>query len=88
MRLTAAEQNQIFIPKDFAHGFLALTERVQFLYKCSELYDPGDEHGIVWNDPALKIEWGLAQPLVSPKDAALPSLAAMLPELLPVYSAG
>jgi dTDP-4-dehydrorhamnose 3,5-epimerase len=87
VRLSAAEQNQIFIPKGFAHGFLAITERVQFLYKCSEFYDPGDEYGIVWNDPALKIEWGEALPLVSPKDAALPSLAAMPRELLPVYSA-
>ena len=53
MLLSAEKQNQIFIPAGFAHGFSALTDTVQFLYKCSDFYDPGDEHGILWNDPDL-----------------------------------
>lgn len=85
VRLSADAQNQVFIPKGFAHGFVALTERVQFLYKSSNFYKPLDEHGIAWNDPALDIKWGIAEPLVSQKDSLLPSLATVPRELLPVY---
>jgi dTDP-4-dehydrorhamnose 3,5-epimerase len=85
--LSAERQNQIFIPKGFAHGFLALTESVQFLYKCSDFYDPASEHGIAWNDPDLAIAWGVANPLVSDKDANYPTLAAAPREFLPRYSA-
>lgn len=83
--LSAEEQNQIFIPKGFAHGFLALTEQVQFVYKCSDFYDRADEHGIAWNDPTLQINWGNIQPFLSEKDLSLPQLAAVSPDLLPVY---
>lgn len=83
--LSAAEQNQIYIPPGFAHGFLALTDRIQFLYKCSDFYDPADERGIAWNDPDLRIEWNIAEPLVSAKDSSLPTLAGMAREFLPVY---
>jgi dTDP-4-dehydrorhamnose 3,5-epimerase len=81
--LSAREQNQIYIPAGFAHGFVALTERVQFLYKCSDFYDPADERGILWNDPALNISWGMANPLISEKDAKNPTLSCVLPEDFP-----
>jgi dTDP-4-dehydrorhamnose 3,5-epimerase len=83
--LSASEQNQIYVPAEFAHGFLAVSETVQFLYKCSDFYDPKDEHGIVWNDPTLNIKWGAAQPFLSPRDAAFPKLADIAKELLPQY---
>jgi dTDP-4-dehydrorhamnose 3,5-epimerase len=83
--LSAEKQNQIYIPAGFAHGFVARTDAVQFLYKCSNFYDPDDEHGIIWNDPDLAISWGLSNPLISEKDAKYPSLAATKPELLPRY---
>jgi dTDP-4-dehydrorhamnose 3,5-epimerase len=83
--LSAKEQNQIYIPAGFAHGFLALAEPTQFLYKCSDLYDAADEHGVLWNDPALAISWGLGSPLISEKDARLPKLADVPRELLPRY---
>ena len=83
--LSAERQNQIFIPRGFAHGFLALSETVQFLYKCSDFYDPASEYGIVWNDPALAIAWGIANPLVSEKDAKYSTLAAVPREFLPTY---
>jgi dTDP-4-dehydrorhamnose 3,5-epimerase len=85
--LSAREQNQIYIPAGFAHGFVALTEVVQFLYKCSDFYAPGDEYGIMWNDPDLKIRWDASNPLISEKDAAYPKLADVPPELLPKYPA-
>jgi dTDP-4-dehydrorhamnose 3,5-epimerase len=75
----------IYIPRGFAHGFLALTDSVQFLYKCSDFYDRADEHGVLWNDPALRINWGIAAPLVSEKDSKLPTLADVPRDLLPRY---
>ena len=84
--LSAEKQNQIFIPAGFAHGFLTLTESVQFLYKCSDYYDPADEHGILWSDPDLAISWGNSEPLISDKDAKNSTLSAMPREFLPQYT--
>ena len=85
--LSAKEQNQVYIPVGFAHGFLALTESVQFLYKCSDFYDPMDEHGLLWNDPDLNIAWGIVRPMVSEKDASYSKLAEIPRTLLPRYTA-
>jgi dTDP-4-dehydrorhamnose 3,5-epimerase len=83
--LSSDTQNQIYIPAGFAHGFLALTDGVQLLYKCSDYYAPGDEYGILWNDPAIAIEWGIIDPVLSTKDANNPTLSSVPPELLPRY---
>jgi dTDP-4-dehydrorhamnose 3,5-epimerase len=83
--LSASTCNQVYIPVGFAHGFLALTETVQFLYKCSEFYDPADEHGIIWNDPGLEITWRATNPLVSEKDRKHATLTDVPNELLPQY---
>jgi dTDP-4-dehydrorhamnose 3,5-epimerase len=83
--LSAKAQNQVYIPAGFAHGFLALTETVQLLYKCSDFYEPTDEHGVLWNDPGLGIAWGVSNPLVSEKDEKYPTLAATPREFLPRY---
>jgi dTDP-4-dehydrorhamnose 3,5-epimerase len=85
--LSAETQNMIYIPVGFAHGFLALSESVQFLYKCSDFYDRADERGILWNDPALNISWGVAAPLVSEKDRKLSTLADVPRDLLPRFHA-
>src|SRR4029077_7477496 len=85
IRLSAKEQNQVYIPAGFAHGFLALTDTVQFLYKCTDFYDPSDELGILWNDPDLNISWGITDAVVSEKDANCPRLSQMPRELLPEY---
>jgi dTDP-4-dehydrorhamnose 3,5-epimerase len=84
--LSAERQNQIYIPRGFAHGFLTVSDTAQFLYKCSDFYDPASEHGIIWNDPDLAIAWDAANPLVSEKDAKYSTLAAMPREFLPHYS--
>ena len=84
--LSAENQNQIYIPRGFAHGFLALTERVQFLYKCSDFYDAADEHTILWSDPEIGIAWGVTSPLVSEKDRRASPLARLPRELLPRYA--
>jgi dTDP-4-dehydrorhamnose 3,5-epimerase len=81
--LSAEMQNQIFIPAGFAHAFLALSDTVQFIYKCSDFYDPQGEYGILWSDPALGVEWGIKNPLVSDKDARFTPLANVPRHLLP-----
>ena len=64
---------------------MVVSEVVQFLYKCSEFYDPKDERGIVWNDPDLGISWGIDDPVLSPRDAASPRLADIPKAMLPRY---
>jgi dTDP-4-dehydrorhamnose 3,5-epimerase len=83
--LSDREQNLIYIPAGFAHGFLALTDSAQFLYKCTDYYEPSDEHGIAWNDPDIGVAWGITYPLLSPKDANYPTLATAPRECLPHY---
>ena len=83
--LSAKDQNQIYVPAGFAHGFLALTETVQFLYKCSDFYDSSDEHGLLWSDPDLNISWNITSPLVSAKDSQYLKLADVPSELLPRF---
>jgi dTDP-4-dehydrorhamnose 3,5-epimerase len=84
--LSAERQNQIYIPAGFAHGFLALTDTVNFLYKCSDYYHPEDERGVLWSDPGLKISWGIESPNVSERDGHLPNLSAIPREFLPRYT--
>ncbi len=55
--LSEEKKRQLFIPEGFAHGFLALTEIVEFTYKCSDYYHPNDEGGITWNDSDIAIDW-------------------------------
>lgn len=71
VRLSAENKKQFFIPKNFAHGFLVLSETAEFAYKCSDFYHPGDEGGIAWNDPEIGIDWPLqdeAALIISEKD--------------------
>lgn len=85
--LSAENKHQIYLPKGFAHGFLVLSEEAEFLYKCSDFYDPASERGIHWADPELGIEWPLSDPILSPKDRGYPRLAEIAAEFLPEYKA-
>lgn len=55
--LSEENKKQFFIPKNFAHGFLVLSDYAEFCYKCTDFYHPGDEGGMAWNDPEIGIEW-------------------------------
>lgn len=55
--LSAENRRQFFIPRGFAHGFLVLSDVAEFCYKCDDVYHPGDEGGIMWNDPEVGIKW-------------------------------
>ena len=69
--LTAENFLQLLVPKGLAHGYLTLTDNVEFLYKVDDVYAPDCDSGIVWNDPDLAVDWGIDDPVLSPKDAAL-----------------
>lgn len=66
--LSAENNTQFFIPAGFAHGFVALEEGTIFQYKCSGFYNKASECCLLWNDPILNIDWGVKNPLLSPKD--------------------
>lgn len=83
--LSSENRRQLFIPEGFAHGFCVLSETVDFFYKCTDLYHPGDDHVILWSDPALGIDWPVKDPLLSAKDSRQLSLKDVPQELLPVY---
>ena len=55
--LSAENKKQFFIPKNFAHGFVVLSDTAEFAYKCTDFYHPGDEGGLAWNDPEIGIKW-------------------------------
>ncbi len=81
--LSEENHHQLFIPAGFAHGFCVLSDEVDFVYKCSDVYRPDDEYGIRWDDPDLGIEWPEKDTIVSSKDRALPLLSAVPAESLP-----
>jgi len=70
-RLSADNRRMMWVPPGLAHGFLVLSERAEFLYKTTDYYAPEHERSLLWNDPAIGIDWPLAgEPLLKPKDAA------------------
>jgi dTDP-4-dehydrorhamnose 3,5-epimerase len=83
--LSAENARQLYIPEGFAHGFCVLSETARVYYKCTDLYAPKEERGIVWNDPSLQIAWPVASPILSDKDRAYPYLAEVEETDLPSY---
>ena len=70
-------KRMLYVPEGFAHGFATLEDAI-FFYKCSSEYHPGHEAGIKWNDPTLKLDWKIDNPILSEKDRSLPSLEDLL----------
>ncbi|MBI5263388.1 MAG: dTDP-4-dehydrorhamnose 3,5-epimerase [Bradyrhizobium sp.] len=83
VELSDENRRQLWVPRGFAHGFAVLSEAADFFYKCDEYYSPKDEIAVRWNDPALGIDWKVASPALSAKDAAAPLLADV--KNLPLY---
>jgi len=75
-RLSAENRRMLWVPEGFAHGFVVLSERVEFLYKTTDYYAPEHERTLLWNDPAIGIRWPIeGEPILKPKDAAGTPLA-------------
>jgi len=81
VNLSADNFRQVYVPPGFAHGFYVISPIAQVEYKCTDVYDPASEIGIAWNDPAIGIEWPARDPLLSPRDRAHPTLAAVTDRL-------
>ena len=73
--LSEKNKTQFWIPPGFAHGFVALSDIVDFEYKCTDYYDPTDEDSLLWNDPDLNISWPYKNPKLSEKDKKAQKLA-------------
>ena len=69
---------QMWVPPGYAHGFCVLSEIADFEYKCTDYYQPQDEGGVLWNDPALAIDWPVSEPKLSEKDRQNPTLQTLL----------
>ncbi|MEG0780669.1 MAG: dTDP-4-dehydrorhamnose 3,5-epimerase [Oscillospiraceae bacterium] len=74
VELSAENKKQLLIPRGFGHGFVTLTDDVEFLYKADNPYAPEADGGIRWNDPELAVEWGVEEPILSTKDQINPWL--------------
>lgn len=74
VELSAENKKQLLIPRGFGHGFLTLTDDVEFLYKADNYYAPEADAGIRWNDPDIGVEWGIENPILSEKDKKNPFL--------------
>jgi dTDP-4-dehydrorhamnose 3,5-epimerase len=77
VELTGENKKQLLIPKGFAHGFVVLSESAVFAYKCDEYYNPKAERGIIFDDPALGIDWKIdpADMIIADRDRKWPVLA-------------
>lgn len=77
IELSASNKRMLWVPQGFGHGFLALEDGTDLLYKCTDFYSPDDERGIAWNDPTIGIDWPLkgSAPIISARDSGAPSLA-------------
>jgi dTDP-4-dehydrorhamnose 3,5-epimerase len=75
--LTAENFRQCYVPPGFAHGFCVVSPIAQVEYKCTDVYDPADEIGVAWNDPALGISWPVSEPILSLRDSHHPTLAEL-----------
>lgn len=74
VELSGENKKQLLIPRGFGHGFVTLTDDVEFLYKADNYYAPEADAGIRWNDPDVGVEWGAENPILSEKDKKNPFL--------------
>ncbi len=72
VELSAANFRQLLVPRGFLHGYLALTDEVEFLYKTDNFYNKEADRSVYWNDPELGVDWGIKEPILSEKDARAP----------------
>ncbi|GJQ58399.1 MAG: dTDP-4-dehydrorhamnose 3,5-epimerase [Candidatus Scalindua sp. AMX11] len=84
--LSSENRRQVYIPEGFAHGFCVLSESADVLYKCTDVYKPDDEYGIMWSDQTMSIEWPVIKPNVSDKDRQYSELREIPSHHLPLFT--
>ncbi len=83
VELSGENHKLMWIPKGFAHGYAVWSDAADVIYACTDLYAPASQHAIHWNDPAIGIDWGVREPLLSERDTRAPRLSDA--PVLPVY---
>lgn len=83
--LSGEKHNQFWIPPGFAHGFCVVSDTAYFTYKCTDIYNPSADGGVLWNDPEIGIQWPLDEVLLSEKDKVHPLLKDLPKERLFEY---
>src|SRR3990167_2273611 len=83
--LSPLNNRQVYIPEGYTHGYCVLSESADVIYKCTALFDPDDEYGILWSDSDINIEWPVVNPVLSVRDAGNPALIEISDDDLPVY---
>ncbi len=83
VHLTAENNKMLYIPEGFAHGYLVTSSESIVTYKCTDIYDPNDQYGIIWNDETIGVDWMYDSPILSEKDLMLPALNDQ--QFLPEY---
>ena len=83
--LSDENHHLLWIPPGFAHGFTVLSDTADVVYHLTAVYDPADDHGVLWSDPAIGITWPVEDPVLSDRDRANPPLAS-LDDTLPLYT--
>jgi dTDP-4-dehydrorhamnose 3,5-epimerase len=78
VELSDTNHHQLWIPPGYAHGFCVLSAEADFVYKCTDYYDPSDEGGLAWNCSRVGIDWPVRDPALSAKDSRYPTLDALL----------
>lgn len=84
--LSAENRHQLYVPEGCLHGFVVVSEIADVIYKCTDFYDPKDEVGVIWNDPAFNIPWPIMAPLLSAKDEKLPRFSDLAEDRIPVFA--
>jgi dTDP-4-dehydrorhamnose 3,5-epimerase len=82
--LSAENKRQLFIPAGFAHGFCVVSDGAEVEYKCTDVYAPDDQRGVLWSDPTIGVRWPVQEPVLSDQDRSFLTLAAERDDL-PVY---
>lgn len=81
VELSDENHKQLWVPPGYAHGFCVLTDTVDFVYKCTDYYNPGDEYGLAWDCPEVGIHWPIESPSLSDKDKHYPTLNELINEI-------
>jgi dTDP-4-dehydrorhamnose 3,5-epimerase len=84
--LSGENHKQLHVPEGCVHGFCTLSDEADVMYKCTALYVPSDDRGIIWNDPTFAIQWPIKDPNLSPKDSRLPSFKELPENSLPIFA--